>query len=310
MPSIGTYNRFLRVSGDFTIPQDRQVPGPRYPYWNDTSIYEWIEHKTVATHYYQKSVPNPASRHKKYPNMYFVKDTDLMKRPGTLSDFDRIWLAFPTTTKGRQGYTVIQHEDYPFQVPGRTTTATGFILADVTSYSRSNGYLTMTRSGHDITAGALVRVEYLVQDPVNNFSYEHSIVTEALTGTVAGSVVVIRDILNDRGQAVPRRFRRNDIAQDPYSRIVTARIEKEHIVLGVGGVNSRDDILRQRKYLDIIGSDANRTTTLSEDSSPSLSAYNTKVVNGEWIVAEDSTISEYEGSGILVKTTKYVQATW
>jgi hypothetical protein len=311
MPSIGTYNRYLRVSGDFTVPVLRDVPAPRYPYNTDNSIYEWVEPYTIARQMYQQSRPNPGARHPKYPNMYFVKDTEISSGRSTIADFDRIWLALPTTTKGRQGYLVTTYEDYPFVVPGRGTGAEDFFLADVTSYSRSGGYLTMVRSGHDVTAGMLIRVEYLVIDPINGAQYAHSIVTEALTGTVAGTSVVIADIQNDKGTAIPRRFRRNDIVQQPYPRTVTARIEKEHIVLGVNGIASFNDINRITRFLDVIGADGNRTETLNTDSEPSIDDYNTKVKNKEWIVAEDSTIANYEGtSGILVKTIKYVQAIW
>jgi hypothetical protein len=310
MPSIGTYNKYIRVSGNLNEPQLRDVPVPRYPYDNDNSIYEWIESYTVARQSYQKSRPNPGARHPKNPNMYFVKDTDISSGRGTLADFDRIWLALPTTTKGRQGYLVTTYEDYPFVVPGRAPADTGY-AADVASYSRSGGYLTLVKSGHDIIAGELIRVEYLVIDPINGFQHPHNIVTEALAGTVTGTSVIIADISNDKGPAVPRRFRRNDIGQDPYPRIVTTRIEREHIVIGTNGIIAYDDIAKISKYLDIISDTGNRTETLSSTSDPSLAAYNTMVKNKEWIVAEDSTISNYDGSSnILVKTIKYVQATW
>lgn len=311
MPSIGSYNRYLRVSGDFNKPKLNDVPIPRYIYDDDSSIYQWIESYTVARQMYQKSRPRPGEKHPSKPNTFFLKDSDLSAGRGTLADFTRYWIVLPTTTRGRQGYLVTTYEDYNFVVPGRGTGATGFVDADVTSYVRANGYITMTRSGHDIVAGMLVRVDYLVIDPVNNYPYSHTVVTPALSGTVAGSVVVIADIKNDKGPAIPRRFRRNDTVQTPYPRKVQCRVEKEHIVLGQNGITSFDIINRPTKYLDIIGADGNRTETLDTTSNPSIAQYEAKIVSGEWIVVEDATIAPYEEhSPLLVKTIKYVQATW
>lgn len=310
MPSIGTYKKYLRVSGNFNVPHLNDVPVPRYIYDNDSSIYQWVESYTVARQMYQKSRPVPGEAHKSRPNTFFLKDSDLSSGRGTLSDFTRYWITLPTTTKGRQGYLVTTYEDYPFVVPGRGTGATGFIQITGIEVTRSNGYIVMTKTGHDITAGMLIRVNYTVRDPINNGTYDHNVVTEALAGTNTNSVV-IAEIRNDKGPATPYSFQRSDVVQTPYPRTVQCRVEREHIIIGQNGIKKFEDISRPRKYLDIIGADKNRTETLETTSMPSIADYESLIKSGQWMVVEDATVQPYEESSpLLVKTIKYVQATW
>lgn len=289
------------------VPELIRKPRPKYPINGNNSILMYEEDYKVLIDYYKPL--KQASRHPTLSNTFWAKDSDITDIGNGIGTFTRFWYVFPGSFD--KGYTHTEYESYGFTVPAIDTAQSRFYQFPVASNSTSNGITTLTVTtgaapfdALDIDAGKPATIFYIVTDPKNGQQLQRQAVKEALT---VGTATITFNQIIDIGPITYTGVQRTDLNQPSYTKQVMSKIVIDYFILGVN-VNSEDEIPIIQELQIIDNSTGGRTTTLSDDTTPSFDDWLDSIAVEEWFCVEPSTIERFDGS-IFARKTRYIRYT-
>jgi hypothetical protein len=284
-------------------------PRKVYAIEGNSSIYNQEEDYIVLIEFYKPL--EPAARHPEFSNLFFVKDSPIQDiGEAALGKFTRTWAVLPGY--GDKGYVRNEYESFAFQVPALDTAQDLFYQFPRSADAIVNGKLviTVTTFGSDPPWNALdvelnkpATIFYLVRDPLNGLTQQRQIVRKTLAVTTNTITV---DPISDIGSITITGVQRADIQQVGYTKQVMSRLDIDYWIPGVN-CNSIDDVPIISELQIIDNKTGGRTTTISDDTTPSLDQWFEWVQDSTWLVAEPSVVRRWQGN-FFERTTRYVRA--
>ena len=305
--TVGNYEYDYADATLLKTPQLVGKPRKVYDIDGNSTIYLLEEDYMVFIDYYTPL--QPVARNPERSNVFFIKDSPISDIGNGVGRFTRTWSVMPGY--GEKDYVRTTYESYAFTVPAFDTAQSAFYQFPVASSTLANGQHTLTVTtgaapfdALDIEIGKPATIFYTVTDPLNGQASGRQIVREALnvtTNTI--TVAVIQDI----GPITFTGVQRTDLVQPSYTKQVMSRVDEDYWVEGVN-CNSVNDIPIIEELQIIDNATGGRTTTISDDTTPSLDTWYDYISAGTWIVVEPSVVREWRGK-IYSRTTRYVRAT-
>ena len=304
---IGDY--FYDYSDPTLLKTPQLVGKPRkvYQIEGNSSIYMQEEDYMVFIDYYTPL--QPAARNPEKSNVFFVKDSPISDVGNGVGRFTRTWSVLPGY--GDKGYVRSEYESYAFTIPGFDTAQSGFYQFPVASSTLANGQHTITVTtgaapfdALDIEVGKPATIFYSVTDPLNGQTSGRQIVREALNVTTNTITVAL---IQDIGPITFTGVQRTDLVQPSYTKQVMSRVDIDYWIAGTN-CDSIEDIPIIEELQIIDNATGGRTTTISDDTTPSLDNWYDYINAGTWIVVEPSVVTRWMGD-IFERRTRYVRAT-
>jgi hypothetical protein len=251
----------------------------------------WIEQKSFA----RTPLDTP---HPDRPGFYLVEETEPRHIGGGILEWERVWANIPASRE--------VGESYAFTVPGIETLGE-FAALGVSSATSGGGVTTITTAlAHGFAPDDGVIIRYFVTDQAGR-QHLRQLFRLALVGTT-GSTLKVEQVIDIGSIYWAGATVFPPPGRQPFTVVVPSVIQFDYFLPGVStGISSPKDIPIFQAF-EIIGSDGNRTESLSDTSSPTVGEYREMVANQDQIVAEASMSRRWMGN-IHERATRYVTAT-
>lgn len=257
-----------------------------HPIRNDTSAYQIRRDYVVAPSAYQPQDLGTAIEDSGTP-LYLVEEI-VTSRTAAFTYFTRTYSTIPSPR--------VEHESYPFTIPGlggASTLGTSVALFSGNPYIPGQFIFTVTAGTHAFTTSDLLRFD-LVLDYSYGGAFGSGFNTTGLawgiyTKPIAVGANTITIEWNETGYTFDSgTVRSADVRapRAPVSRSITSRLTYDYILPGVTqGFESGDDITTPEPF--IITDAANeQTDTLDTTTLPTQATYEGYIESGTWLVAE------------------------
>jgi hypothetical protein len=283
-------------NGDFTVPWAvaPETERPAFPGDEGSIIVRqtfWVERKSFV----RLPLDTP---HPRRTGVYLVDEPEPRHVGGGILEWDRVWANIPASRE--------EGETYGLTVPGIETLGE-FAAKNVTGATSSGGMTTITTStAHLFVVGDGVIIRYFVVAP-DGKQHLRQVFRIAAAGTT-GSTLVVQQVIDIGPIYWPGATVFQPPGRQPFTVVVPSVVQFDYFLPGVStGIKTSKDIPIFQAW-EIIGSDGNRTDSLSATSSPTVTEYRQMVASQERLVAEASVVRRWMGN-IHERATRYVTAT-
>lgn len=299
---MSTDNRFY--SGDFTVAVAVSPQAFEWPFHGDDESVVYRQDFVQRFDSFERTAWDTPSPDR--PDMYLVDETPLSPIGVGVGRFTRTYARVPTSRFTGTGSDEV--EPYVATVPGigytDPITFAEYISGGVTSGATT--VLTITNPPHSFEANDWVAIIYFARDPSTNIILRRQ-VSRLVSSVTVNHVIVSR--IDDAYTIVAWEVIYKSLAnRDPFQIVVPSWISREYYLPGVSpGIQSAADIpiLEPTPIIDHVS--GNRTDTITDQTTPSLTDYFTLISTGTKIVAEPSNVSRWMGN-IWERKTRYITA--
>lgn len=306
------------VDGDFTVPAAITPEKVTFPFEGDTENYLMEQDYMVYSDYYIESMPKVGDSHPDYSGLFYIKDTaQKILEGGAVMTFTRQYGQLPGFNKS-SNKTRVEAESYVWTKPGINTIDDNHIFWYIDNSSNTNPTTSSVKLYTNIKNGS----DRWVHDVTSQ--YDYAFVNYGMTDQSTGQwkYHFYQSQVLDRGEdwievtKVPYSnsgvevdiwydyFCRPRFKINPIQTVVNSTVEYDYWLPGLN-CDSIDDISLPEPWTiyDAVG---NVTDIITEDSTPTLQAYNALVTAHTKIQVENATLKRWQGP-IFERAIRYIK---